>query len=181
VEEPVYVRPYLEEPYLGVVKEITHQEKIMNPDLGEENINDDFGEEIKKLDLGRIDKISDQGAVMVGISDKKLDLGEVDQIIEHGAQMMTIMNKEKGSLVLGVEVPLLEDNSTLDTLVREQVKISWMEMVKKVTVEVILNMGSLMLGEEVPLIEDNSTLATLGRNNMMISCLEMEVTVFMGR
>jgi hypothetical protein len=44
-------------------------------------------------------------------------------------------------------------------------------MIKKLTVEVILNMGSVMLGEEVTLMKEKSTLATLGRNNMMISCL----------
>jgi hypothetical protein len=80
VEVPVY-----EVPYLGVVEETTHQEKFMDPDLGE-----DF----KKLDLGRFAKIGNQGAMMVLVSDKKLDLGVVDKIIDQGARMLDTKNKE---------------------------------------------------------------------------------------
>ena len=54
-----------------------------------------------------------------------------------------------------------------------------MEMGKKVTVEVILNLGSVMLGDEIPLIEGQSMLATLGRKNNIIS--GMGITVTMGR
>jgi hypothetical protein len=48
VEEPVYEShdlgevPVYKVPYLGVEKEITHQEIFMSPDFGEENMNSDF-------------------------------------------------------------------------------------------------------------------------------------------
>jgi hypothetical protein len=48
-------------------------------------------------------------------------------------------------------------------------QISWMEMMKRFTVEVLLDMSSVMLGEDVLLLlERQPTMATLGRNDMMI-------------
>jgi hypothetical protein len=47
-------------------------------------------EEIKKLDLGRIYEILDQGAVVVAISDHKLDLREVDQITDQNMSSMLL-------------------------------------------------------------------------------------------
>ena len=72
-----------------------------------------------------------------------------------------------GSLMLGEEVPLMEDKSTLATLVREYVKISWREMGMTDTVEVN------MLGAEVPLMENKLTMATLVKEYIRISWWEM--------
>jgi hypothetical protein len=51
-------------------------------------------QETEKLDLGEVKEITNQGAVMVAISNKKLDLGEVDKIFDQGAQLMAIKNNE---------------------------------------------------------------------------------------
>ena len=50
-------------------------------------------------------------------------------------------------ITLGVEVPLMEDKLMTATMVREHIKISWLEIGMTVTMEVI------MLGVEVPLLE----------------------------
>jgi hypothetical protein len=83
--------------------------------------------------------------------------------------------------MLGDEVVLVKRQSTMATLGRKDMQISRMEMMKRFTEKVPLDMSSVMLGEEVLLLERQLTMATLGRNDMVIFCLEMEITVFMGR
>jgi hypothetical protein len=72
----------------------------------------------------------------------------------------------------GREEPLIEDNSTMATLVREYIRISGRELVY----ELVSGMETYKtLGMEVTWMKDKSTMATLVREHIKITGMEVLV------
>jgi hypothetical protein len=100
----------------------------------------------------------------------KLGLGEISPMAtgNQATQNIQISWLEMG-MMPGKEAPLMEDNSTMATLVREYIRISGRELVYHT------------LGVEVTWRKDKSTMAALVREHIKISRVEMLVYKFVSR